>query len=498
MRRIVPLLLSLLLVALLASTATSQILRLRTGKFLIGSVEEANEQGVRFKRLDTGGVLDLGWSDLNAGDAKVLRQRFHLLGDETQEDVLIEAMRLRYVRGAGLPQVYVGELISKGDGRFVLRKRGIRVEINVRDIRGQPEMVRVPILDVLTPDEVYQRRLAELEPGEDANKHALLGVYLVRVGDYKRAKQHFEKAKELGGGDQPREVAAQLVRIESLLAHKAEADLLKEINILRNRKRFTRALALCAEFETKYPNSQLKAEFQRGKLAVQKDRETWLIRQVTRTWYRLLRDETGRIARSVLDFEKARSMVEDELGQTIRTRAAKLLKIKPDELERLFKKRFERKVAKVQVATYSTGSWIIGEQKVIAGTAAEKLAKGGKKKKGGASQGDKLRRDLDKRLKAWLRKASSAAGQGKAQGTRLQTEDQWWKEVPSPTRQMWLLAYYAENTSDMRVLSAGVTVCSTCGGRGTIQSISPVGGQMQTTTCPLCHHVKFVRGIRFQ
>nr|HMQ23408.1 hypothetical protein [Planctomycetota bacterium] len=53
---------------LLTSAASAQVLRLKTGKFLIGSVEEASEEGLRVRRLDTGGVLDLGWDDVARGD----------------------------------------------------------------------------------------------------------------------------------------------------------------------------------------------------------------------------------------------------------------------------------------------------------------------------------------------------------------------------------------------------------------------------------------------
>lgn len=482
-------------VGLLAAQGSSQVLRLRTGKFLIGSVESATEDGVRFKRLDTGGVLDLDWKHINAGDAAMLRKRFHLVSAAEVADVLADAMKVVFQRG-GTRREYLGELVSKDGANFVLRKRGVEVTVPVRDMRAPPEAVRVPILDILTPDEIYQRKLAETDPGEDADKHMTLGVYLIRVTDYDRAKQHLQKAQELGGGNQPKEVERQLARVDSLIKHKEEADLIAQINVLRNRQNFPKALELCELFQLKYPESKLKNEFERRKEAVLRDRETFLIHKVTADWHRVLRDEAGKIARKEQSFDAARSKAEEELPQTIRERIARQRNIAVDEVERFFKLRLARRVGKIQASSYSTGSWILGEQEVVKNTAAEQAK--GKKATSQKSRKDQLKAELEKRMREWIRKANKARAKGGGAEDELQTEDEWWKEAPSTTRQLWIMAYYAEKSGDMQVVSAHVVKCPTCGAAGTLERTGSVGGKVIKVPCNTCHKTRWFRGVRFR
>lgn len=490
--------LALLVLFLADSALRSQVLRLKTGRFVIGNVEDANEEGLRVRRLDNGGVLRLEWGDIAEMDVTKLRKRFNLLDDSELADVLFEATRLWHMRPTGRKEL-IGELILNANNHFLIRKKGQTFKISVDDLRGTPEKIAVPIHDVLLPDEIYQRKLEEIAPAEDADKQLLLAAYLIRVGDYPRAKQHLETAKSLGGGAQPREVDAQLERVASLEANKAEADLIREINVLRNRKRFAKALLLCQDYETKFGSGRGKLgnEFAKRKVQLDKDREAWLTRKVTEQWYRMILDEAGRAARTMTQIEPAQEFAEEEMGQRIRQRVAKRFEITPEEAEKLFKKRIERKVASAQSSTYSTGSWILGTGKITEGTKAGQLQKNKKKGKGGRQQ-DSLQRELNKRMQEWMRRARRANGGGNQQEQELQTEDDWWQDVDSSMRKLWLVSYYAENSGDMDVYAAFTRNCPTCGGRGTISVQAANANKVVKVPCQTCHKTQFIRVIRYR
>jgi tetratricopeptide (TPR) repeat protein len=493
-------LLALILAGVAASSATAQMLRLRTGKVLIGSVEDANENGLRFKRLDTGGVLDLVWSDLVPDDAKLVRSAKGLVDDGESGDVNVPAMRVRFEKG-GAMQDLIAEQIGKDAHGMVLRRKGVRYEVAISDLRAVPEKVEVDIHEVRTPEEIYQSAIEEHQPAEDGRKHMALGLYLIRVGDVKRAKEHLNKAKELGIGDQPRELEAQIERADRLLQNKEEADLIAEIQVMRNRRNFKRAVELAADFEKRFPQGKLKAEFERAKGLLQRDRESWLVQEVANEWYRALDDEAGKIARTAATCDEAKTRAEEALGKAIRERIARTRQITVEEVEKLWGQRLDRRVARVQGGNYSTGSWILGKD-VIKGTSQEKAGAGGAASPQAKAQDDQQRRlqEIQKRVEEYMRKARSAGGQGQNQQPELQTEDEWWKdrEVSSTTRTLWVKAWYAEKSGDVKVLSVHVDVCPDCGGRGFHEVIRPFDGGTQRIPCATCHQTRFIRSVRFQ
>jgi hypothetical protein len=501
MRHALTWLLTLILAGVSASSAAAQMLRLRTGKVLIGSVEEANENGLRFKRLDTGGVLDLVWSDLVPDDAKRVRSAQGLIDDGENADVKVAAMRVRFQKGDAVQEL-IAEQIGKDAHGMVLRRKGVRYEVAISELRAVPEKLEVDIHEVRTPDEIYQTAVEEHQPGEDGRKHMALGLYLVRVGDGKRAKEHLTKAKELGIGDQPRELEAQLERVDRLLAHKEEADLIAEIQVMRNRRNYKRAVELVADFEKRFPQTKLKSEFDKAKNQLERDRESWLIQDVTSEWYRALDDEAGKIARSATGIKEAKTRAEEALGKAIRERIARTRQITVEEVEKLWGMRLARKVARVQQTTYSTGSWILGKAEVIKGTSQEKAGAGAGASQAAKPESDQERRlkEIQKRVDEYMRKARQAGGQGQNQQPELQTEDEWWKDkdVSSTTRTLWIKAWYAEKGGDVQVLSAHVNTCDQCGGPGFTEVIRPFDGGTQRIPCPLCHGTRFIRGVRFQ
>ena len=367
---------------------------------------------------------------------------------------------------------------------------------NASDLTALPEKIRVPIHDVLTPDEIYNRKLAEVAPEEDPDKHVQVGVYLLQVHDYARAKQHLEAAQKFGGGAQPKKVTLYLARCATLIANKAEADLIGQINVLRNRKQFAKALDVVKEYDLRYAQGKLLSDFAKAKQLLERDRESEMVRVVTGIWYRVLRDEAAKIARNrALSWEEAQEAAEEKLGVAIRERIARAKKLTPEEIERFWKLRVERRVAKIQGSTYSTGTWVLGEQEIVKGTPYEKGKKAAQE--GGQSTQQKRMNALRKRMEKFLKQARRAQKKGGDDPDEPDTEDQWWKAAATVTRQQWIMSYYAEHGSDMEVVNAFCRACITCGGRG-YREVQGAVGKVQKVACGLCHKTKFIRSLRFR
>ncbi|PIE22716.1 MAG: hypothetical protein CSA62_11020 [Planctomycetota bacterium] len=491
----------LLVIALLlglSSSAAAETLRLRNGALLVGKIENPDENGFVFLRIRDGGRIHLRWEDLILRDAERLRASFQLLGQSDGDVVSFRAFRV-WRKTSGAPKALTGELLGRDGQKIRLRILGNTIELPLMSLTGTPQFVDVPIREILTPDEIYRRKLGEMNPGEDADKHVLLADYLIRVEEFQRAKEHLQEAQRLGSGSQPNKIIGLLERVESMLANKAEADHLREISVAANRNKFPKALQLMASFEEKYPSSKLASEFSRRKALVMKARERYLIDKVTEDWYRYARDEAKKLARSRdLGVEQVQVKAAEDMGQAIRERIARMRKIEVPEVEALFRRRFEFPlVPKIQPATYGQGSWILGEKDLIAGTARGKLAE--KAESNTITLGNQVRRERERRLREFIRSQGRRAGQNPQQAAqRLDSPSDWWQEASTRERQLFILASYAERSGDMKVERAQLRPCMTCAASGRVQVPTAEAGRMVSVTCPTCHGLKHFRTIRFR
>ena len=495
---IAPLLLAICLALGLTRSAEAETIRLRNGALLVGQIESPDENGFVFERFRDGGRIRLRWEDLIMRDAERLRASFQLVGEGQGDLVTFRAFRvLRKTSGA--PKELIGELVARDGQKITLRTLGNTLDLPLASLTGTPQYVDVPIRDILTPDEIYRRKLTEIDPGEDADKHVLLADYLIRVEDLARAKEHLTQAQTLGGGSQPNKITGMLERVDTMLANKAEADHLREISIAANRNNFTKAQELIAAFEQQYPSSKLANEFERRKALVEKARERFFIDKVTDDWYRYARDAAKVIARSRgLGVEEARVQAAEQMGQTIRERIARARKLEVEEVDAFFKRRFEfPTVPKVQLATYGQGSWLLGEKDLMADTARGKVAQKNEPKQN--EQQDQVRRELERRLREFMRRQGRRGGQNPQQEQhKLDSPDEWWKDASTRERQLFVLATYAERSGDMQIETASLRECMTCGAQGTIQVPTNQVGRMANVTCPTCHGLKYFRAIRFR
>ncbi|HHI79079.1 MAG TPA: hypothetical protein ENK02_03795 [Planctomycetes bacterium] len=480
----------------LVATLRAETIRLRTGAFLVGKVERVDENVLVFRRAGNGGVLELKWNELSSFDAKRLREKWSLLDPEAAGGVTLPALRVVFQRPGGIRTEVVGELVSNDGKTMVLRQKTHVYRVPVEAIREGPQNVQVPVEDLLTPDQYYQRKLEEMQPGEDADKNAKMADELIRVEDYQRAREHLQKAIALGGGKQPDLIQARLKRVETLLKNKVQADILRRISVLRNRKLFAKARKLVEEFAQRFPDSPLRAEFEKRKQLLEKARERFLIRRVTTDWFEVMNSETKKVAMDKsIDFQEAQAFAEEKLGQLIREKIAKKRGLDPAEVDALFKARKSIRGLRSRKASYGTGSFILGKEGVLKDTSVGKrLSKGKGKKAQGSNQ---AQRELQKRIRQYLRlMRNRQQGGGKAQA--LQSPEDWWKSTTSVRRQQWLIAYYAEHGGDLELLHPETRDCPECGARGFIEGLGLKGGNTVRLPCPVCHGTRFFRVLRFR
>ncbi|MEZ5989978.1 MAG: hypothetical protein R3F30_12795 [Planctomycetota bacterium] len=479
-----------------ASEEGGTTIRLRSGRFLVAQVLEVDEEKLLVRRIDNGGQLELRWSDLLVEEERRLKAQNNLVNEIDESEVRVRGIRVKYRDKTGATQEVEGELVTRDTERIVLRRKGNQVEILVKDLRGTPQEVDLPIGDILTRDEIYQRKLEEIAPGEDADKHVLLATWLIRVDLLDKAKVHLDKAQELGGGIQPTRTAGLLKRVDSLINNKEQADLLGQITIAKNRKQFTKALQLCDQFEKDFPASPLKEEYDTRKQGVLDARETYFVRRVTQDWYDVVYDEAARIAGDKkLEMDEAMNLAENELGKRIREKIAKRHSLEVQEVEGFFKDRIERKVFKPKRVGYGLGTWILGKADILKGTKQGESEEAGKKEQDPA--GDAVNREFQKRLQEFLRRQRNQQ-KGPAQEQTLETPAQWWRNSNTQQRKQWLVAYYAERGGDFDVYYAGLEACTTCSGAGFLEIQDSTTGNVIKQTCPTCHGERFQRFIRFR
>jgi hypothetical protein len=98
-------------------------------------------------------------------------------------------------------------------------------------------------------------------------------------------------------------------------------------------------------------------------------------------------------------------------------------------------------------------------------------------------------------------------GGGETQEDERQT---FWERWTSLERKQWMLARYAEESGDMRVVRIDLTACKECGGSGVreVINVNAVpsrpgqegggGNVVEKVACPLCYNVGVVRRVVYR
>lgn len=482
---------------LLAAPAATQTVQLANGQTLLATVEDADGDGLRVKRLDNGGALDLRWDHLSAASAMEIKRAFDLVGD-TQDEVLVRAEEIAYVVN-GQPQRLIGKIVERTGTHLVVMVKGVPYRISVvEQLRGVTQ-VQVPVTQVYTKDEYYTSRLAEDPPGDSADKHLLLAEDLVRVRDYDHADEHLKKAKDLDNSRDKARIDLMLARLQKYKEAARERELIDQIQACRSRGQLAdieKGVQLIAQFDKEFPQSKLKQDFDLEKKRFAAVRTKYLTQQVAEQVRRGVQVVAEKKAADTsVSLQAARDFAENEMAEELFGRAAQALRIELDEVKEMWSQRAKYPVGKrSEHFAYGLGSWILGEQGVIKDTAVAQA----QNKQQQVEKAPENSRDVERvqrALKQMLERRRAAAQGGAAGEEREQTDEDWWREASRVDRAGWLRAYFAEFGGQMVLTYANASQCVTCYAAGTTLTMGPDGKPMRTP-CFLCHGTKWLRTIK--
>jgi len=476
---------------LAAASLPAQAIQLNSGRVLVGEVTDATSEGLTFRRLDNGGLLELGWNDLSTLSATRIKRLKGLLveSDEeitTQADVIVYA-----VEGGALDEV-IGRILDRTDSHTVVKRRSGELRIlsnTIRDVRKR----EVPALEIYTKEEFYELERARIAPGEDADRHVLLAEQMRKVGLYARALEHLHEAQRLGTSKQKNELPAMVARVEALAESSEERDLLARIRVMVNRQSFDVAAQLIEEYEQRFASGKLRADFEREKRYYTAEREKHLLARLNERWDQIVLQLAGEKARDdEASLSALRSYIEDGMAKDIFTRLGRIVDIEPEEAKALWARRTELRHVRSDVYSYGVGSWILGEDAILEGTkqGEAQAAEGATDRPIGE---DREFERLQRKLKEIRRQSRQVAA--RRSGGREDTPDAWWRSAEREQRLSWVRAYFAEFGGQMEVTWAVADACANCQGAGYLEVLGDTGGP-QKERCPACRGTRFTRTIR--
>ncbi|HET6204336.1 MAG TPA: hypothetical protein VFI25_16205 [Planctomycetota bacterium] len=453
---------------LLAGAARAETLRLRDGTLLFGEVLSHEETGMRVRRFDSGGVVDLRWDHLVPEEADRLREAFGYL-DREEEGYRVLADRIRIADGTEV----VGILVDNRPDVLVVRVRENMVNVPKARIVPPIDRTEVDALAVYTKDQLYNERRAASDLSSAAG-HLELARFLARIRDFRRAAEHYRKVKELDPTLNPGEVAAKIARCEERAGREKEEEGIEEIKILRSRGRFGEALERCEKFKAAFPSSVLLPDLEDLRKRIVKGRSDEVTKTVLLGWYELaLKVALDKAGDRKVTLEEAQAFAEREMSKEILKRdLARAKKVDEGVDENAARALWDgREVGKQrwQRARYDQGTFALGKEKALKGIEQKKEAES-------KPTEDPQKKELENKIRRYLKALQSSTGP--SAGATEEEPGAWWDRAPSGARGQWLLAYYAEFGGDMKEIKAWADVCRTCGGKGYLEELAGgAGGQ---------------------
>lgn len=483
-----------------APTDGTLMLPLRSGDIVFGSILDHDPDGLRFRRLDNGGVVPLPWDVLDPETAGAMRLRFGYVEAEA-EALLVDAYRVPLANGLEV----VGAISDLAQDPLQVKRAEGTLPIQKSLVRGAITTVRAPALEVYTKEELFRIKSFELQGvlARDGRAGALahdqLAKYAERLLDYPHALEHYRKALELDPTFDPARLTSAIERATVRAEQQEQIDVLSDIERLAARRNYGGALAQLEAFPRTYPDSALLEDWNELRARVGKMQERDAREEVVARWHywtqRLARD-AGRME----SYEEALAYLDEKMGQAIVEKVRDDMQsivpgIEVDQVRRLWD---ERPKGRFRQASYGQGTWLLGDGA---------LTELGKEPEPEAPEDpdsrDSSRQRIKERVARYLenQKLAQSATQEGGSDDDPQT---FWETWPSSARGQWILAYHAEKSGDFRDLQERRSPCRECGGKGarellfTGSSIAGSASGEVLVPCPSCHTYGVVRRIRYR
>jgi tetratricopeptide (TPR) repeat protein len=339
---------------LLAMTADAATIKLANGRVLAGEVLDYNEAGVRFRRWDNSGVIDIRWNQMLPDHAKRLMVELEMTGSETD---FVEGMSIYLENG----QVLEGVVLEQDAQKVQLKTYGgIRTIVKGSVLKMEP--LKLDAAKVYAPAELYSRKAAATDMAT-AQGNFDLACYCLKIGQLDMAKQHFQKALDIAPAFADR-VQPKMEECAVLEAESGASAMLAEIEKMLGSRDFEKARELLAKLAGSYPASkaakgaeQLAQRISSEEQAYKADRLKYLESKVSSEWFSLTNQLLSKAAaKGKMAFTDARSYVEKTLTGEIEKKLAETLKMPVEDVSAAWK---NRKATDKRTASYGDGTFIV-------------------------------------------------------------------------------------------------------------------------------------------
>jgi hypothetical protein len=479
------------------------MLRLKTGDILFGSIVSHEPETLTFRRLDNDGVVQLAWSFLDPVEEGELRLRFGYVESQAEE-LTTDAERVVLADGTEI----VGLIVNRTADHLWFKRAEGTIPIEKRRLRGGSTRVQVPALDIFTKEELYQQRAFDLQGAllldgnAGARAHDDLAQFAERLFDYPHAVEHYRTVQRLEPDFETTRISTALARSEQKAALQEQVDVLAQIDLMRARGRYDKALALIETFPELYPDTPLLEDWNKLRERVAKYQERDLRAEIVRrVHYRSVR-LAREAAREYPTFEEVMGYLDEQMGEDVLEAVKQDVQriapgIENDQVRRLWD---ERKGGRRRQASFGIGTWLLGEDRALAQYEDEGEEQEQEPEVGSAAAS---RKKLEDRVQRYL-KNQELARRGGGGASDEEDPNELWNRWIHSGRYQWILAHFAEFSGYFNVENVRFSFCRECGGTGTRTVLftgSAISGKSASETivpCGTCHTLGHVRRIRYR
>lgn len=488
---------------LLGRDGGPEVVRLKVGTEVVIEVVEFDEaRGVKARRVDDGALLDLAFDQMAPEDARRLRAARGYLPDEP-EAVLVEAMQVKLVGG----QTYTGIIVEQGTDTFRLRQRN-----QIWDFRRNGVLsiapVQVDALEVYDGEELYARELALRNP-QTALDHYNLALYCESLQVWTRAIEHLKLVAERDPAFKADIVDGKAKRAALRLESNEDSAELSKAQRLAQHERYDAALTLIDGFLAKKQGSGLRAEFEKARKGIARQREKWLRQEVITHFFVYLERAARQIASEPgIGLKQARQRMQLEGSNLAVEATAKQLNVKPAEVLAQWQDP-KRLTGSQHYATYGSGTFTLGSIEAIQkGLVAEEDPAAKKSDPNAGDDSDSGTDYLDriKKILEEKRKQQEEAGRNKGpkkpekRGPEIAdvppTDDEWWTAANTNEKTQYVMAWWADHDDSVKKLRAEARECAQCVGTGMIRYFDTSGAN-KFVPCSRCKSLGIDRCVRF-
>lgn len=490
------------------------ILHLRNGAEVSGVItsggfDEAN--GVKLRRDDNGGLLELRWDQILADDVESIKRSYGFIGDDPPP-IQIQALKLN-VRGGR-------SLLGLDGGRqgtvHLLFKKGVATSVPLDSIESR-ETVIVDALEVENPPEAFERVRRE-EPPKTAVEWYNLGLIAESLTLFEQADDCFDQALAVDPGFVKKD---SIVARKKILTAKAKevdaANQLRNIRTLRLQKNYLGALKLVEEFMSKWPSSVLTSDVMKEHKQLASAQHEQLLNDIRTNFFPVARSLCmTKALEAELELGPAMTWAEEVCFGEALKKVAKQLGIVDDvQAMKLWEQR--GKYGSATASSYGGGTFILQEdaRKGLESDDKKDDAKTGEEKSEDTGKPKTLQEKIKEKLQAKMEAAKKANQKNKTtDGGDLAdvppTPEEWWLGASTKERTDFLFAFFGEHARSAEGKEGVVLVesvswrdCSVCAAKGVIESYqsgATSNGQMgvQSIPCPRCKKLTFDRIVRFK